>query len=51
MLWHAPTLTCFDRTTISPVEQSVIFARVLRYRDDKTAAEADTIHTVRSYVT
>ena len=24
------------------------FARVLRYRDDKTAAEADTIETVRS---
>jgi DNA ligase-1 len=24
------------------------FARVLRYRDDKTAAEADTIDTVRS---
>jgi DNA ligase-1 len=25
------------------------FARVLRYRDDKTAAEADTIDTVRSF--
>jgi len=25
------------------------FARVLRYRDDKTAAEADTIETVRSH--
>jgi DNA ligase-1 len=24
------------------------FARVLRYRDDKTAAEADTIATVRA---
>jgi DNA ligase 1 len=24
------------------------FARVLRYRDDKPAAEADTIHTVRA---
>jgi DNA ligase-1 len=24
------------------------FARVLRYRDDKAAAEADTIDTVRS---
>jgi DNA ligase-1 len=24
------------------------FARVLRYRDDKTAAEADTIDTVRA---
>ena len=26
------------------------FARVLRYRDDKTAAEADTIDTVRGFV-
>jgi DNA ligase-1 len=25
------------------------FARVLRYRDDKTAAEADTIETVRAF--
>ena len=25
------------------------FARVKRYRDDKTAAEADTIDTVRSF--
>jgi len=25
------------------------FARVLRYREDKTAAEADTIDTVRSF--
>jgi DNA ligase-1 len=24
------------------------FARVLRYREDKTAAEADTVHTVRA---
>lgn len=24
------------------------FARVLRYRDDKTAGEADTVETVRS---
>jgi DNA ligase-1 len=24
------------------------FARVVRYRDDKTAAEADTIDTVRA---
>ena len=24
------------------------FARVLRYRDDKTADEADTVETVRS---
>ncbi len=27
------------------------FARVLRYRDDKTAADADTIDTVRAFVT
>jgi len=27
------------------------FARVLRYRDDKRADEADTIDTVRSLVT
>ncbi|MBV9368266.1 MAG: ATP-dependent DNA ligase [Frankiales bacterium] len=26
------------------------FARVLRYRDDKTAAEADTIDTVRAFI-
>jgi DNA ligase-1 len=26
------------------------FARVLRYRDDKTAAEADTLETVRSFL-
>jgi DNA ligase-1 len=25
------------------------FARVLRYRDDKPAAEADTIDTVRAF--
>jgi DNA ligase-1 len=25
------------------------FARVIRYRDDKTAAEADTIDTVRTF--
>ena len=27
------------------------FARVVRYRDDKSADEADTIETVRSHVT
>jgi DNA ligase-1 len=26
------------------------FARVLRYRDDKTAAEADTIEMVRGFL-
>jgi DNA ligase-1 len=26
------------------------FARVLRYRDDKTAEDADTIDTVRSFL-
>ncbi|GMA42044.1 DNA ligase B [Mobilicoccus caccae] len=31
-----------------PAGLALRFARVLRYRDDKTAAEADTIETVRS---
>jgi DNA ligase 1 len=26
------------------------FARVLRYRDDKTAAEADTLDAVRAFM-
>ena len=30
-----------------PAGLALRFARVLRYRDDKTAAEADTIETVR----
>jgi DNA ligase-1 len=31
-----------------PGGMALRFARVLRYRDDKTAAEADTLETVRS---
>jgi DNA ligase-1 len=31
-----------------PGGMALRFARVLRYRDDKTAEEADTIQTVRS---
>jgi DNA ligase-1 len=34
-----------------PGKVALRFARVLRYRDDKTAAEADTIETVRSLKT
>jgi DNA ligase-1 len=31
-----------------PGGMALRFARVIRYRDDKTAAEADTVDTVRS---
>jgi ATP-dependent DNA ligase I len=37
-----------QRSTRYPGGMALRFARVLRYRDDKTAAEADTIETVRS---
>ncbi|GEK20459.1 ATP-dependent DNA ligase [Cellulomonas xylanilytica] len=37
-----------QRSTRYPGGLALRFARVLRYRDDKTAAEADTIETVRS---
>ncbi len=37
-----------QRSTRYPGGLALRFARVLRYRDDKTAAEADTIQTVRS---
>jgi DNA ligase-1 len=37
-----------QRSTRYPGGVALRFARVLRYRDDKTAAEADTIETVRS---
>ncbi|MFD7312271.1 ATP-dependent DNA ligase [Promicromonospora sp. NPDC059942] len=37
-----------QRSTRYPGGLALRFARVLRYRDDKTAAEADTIDTVRS---
>ena len=37
-----------QRSTRYPGGVALRFARVLRYRDDKTADEADTIETVRS---
>jgi DNA ligase-1 len=38
-----------QKSTRYPGGVALRFARVLRYRDDKTAAEADTLDTVRSY--
>ncbi len=32
-----------------PSGMALRFARVTRYRDDKTAAEADTVATVRAF--
>ena len=40
-----------QRSTRYPGGMALRFARVLRYRDDKTADEADTIDTVRSMTT
>jgi len=40
-----------QRSTRYPGGVALRFARVLRYRDDKTAAEADTIAQVRSHLT
>ena len=40
-----------QRSTRYPGRVALRFARVLRYRDDKTAAEADTIAQVRSHLT
>ena len=40
-----------QRSTRYPGGLALRFARVLRYRDDKTADEADTIDTVRSLAT
>jgi DNA ligase-1 len=37
-----------QRSTRYPGGLALRFARVVRYRDDKTAADADTIETVRS---
>lgn len=37
-----------QRSSRYPGGVALRFARVLRYRDDKTAAEADTIETVRA---
>ena len=39
-----------QRSTRYPGGLALRFARVVRYRDDKTAAEADTIETVRALV-
>jgi DNA ligase-1 len=39
-----------QRSTRYPGGLALRFARVVRYRDDKSADEADTIGTVRSYV-
>jgi DNA ligase 1 len=39
-----------QRSTRYPGGLALRFARVLRYRDDKTAAEADTIDTVRAFM-
>ena len=38
-----------QRSTRYPGGVALRFARVLRYRDDKTADEADTIDTVRRF--
>lgn len=40
-----------QRSTRYPGGMALRFARVLRYRDDKTADEADTVDTVRSLAT
>ncbi|WP_022918649.1 ATP-dependent DNA ligase [Ruania albidiflava] len=39
-----------QRSSRYPGGLALRFARVLRYRDDKTAAEADTIETVRAFL-
>ena len=39
-----------QRSTRYPGGLALRFARVVRYRDDKTADDADTIDTVRSLV-
>ena len=39
-----------QRSTRYPGGVALRFARVVRYRDDKTAAEADTIETVRAFM-
>jgi DNA ligase-1 len=36
-------------STRYPAGMALRFARVLRYRDDKSPAEADTIDTVRAF--
>ncbi|HZD23520.1 MAG TPA: ATP-dependent DNA ligase, partial [Acidimicrobiia bacterium] len=39
-----------QRSTRYPGGVALRFARVKRYRDDKTPPEADTLETVRSYL-
>ena len=39
-----------QRSTRYPGGVALRFARVVRYRDDKTPAEADTVETVRSFL-
>ncbi len=39
-----------QRSTRYPGGVALRFARVVRYRDDKTPAEADTIDTVRAFL-
>jgi DNA ligase-1 len=39
-----------QRSTRYPGGVALRFARVVRYRDDKVPAEADTIETVRSFL-
>ena len=39
-----------QRSTRYPGGVALRFARVLRYRDDKSAAEADTIGTVQAFL-
>jgi DNA ligase-1 len=39
-----------QRSTRYPGGMALRFARVVRYRDDKTVADADTIGTVRQFL-
>ena len=45
--WRSRSTTC-RRARSTPRGMALRFARVKRYRDDKTALEADTIDTVRA---
>jgi DNA ligase-1 len=55
-VWVRPELVveiAFDGAQVSrryPGGAALRFARVLRYRDDKTPAEADTIDAVREHL-
>ena len=46
--WSRSPSTGCRRSTRYPGGVALRFARVLRYRDDKTAEEADTLETVLS---